>query len=231
MKLPQNSKQILLKLYNTKLLQSITLIIILVFLVSLGLNKLNLKQIEIFSNFPSLLFLLSIIIQTMIFLTPIMIDKNPDLGFKKFSIKKTILAILVGYISFIFIAVLVQLSGLSLPGFGQQESYLPLFGDDKFSIASSIISTVILASIGEELLFRGYLFSKISTEFNQNIAILLTSLAFATFHLQFNVIIPLFILGLIIGNIRKYTNSVIPAIIFHSINNGLALYVSYNLPT
>ncbi len=90
------------------------------------------------------------------------------------------------------------------------------------------LAIVIIAPIGEEVLFRGF-FQQFLEKYWKDItkAILVTSLFFAIIHMNTYWLIQIYILGVFLGYLSWKTNSIIPSIILHSINNGTAMILSF----
>ncbi|NOZ03674.1 MAG: CPBP family intramembrane metalloprotease [FCB group bacterium] len=95
-----------------------------------------------------------------------------------------------------------------------------------------ILAIVVIAPLGEEMLFRGFL-QKFLEEYWKDItrAILVTSMFFALIHLNPYWVIQIYLLGMILGYLAWRTGSVIPSFILHGINNGLALILNSAPPT
>lgn len=91
----------------------------------------------------------------------------------------------------------------------------------------AFIALVVLAPIFEELIFRGWLFSKLRKELKLIPAILLTSLLFGLMHGQWNVGINVFALSLFLCGLREYTGNIYASILLHMIKNGIAFYFMY----
>tara|TARA_B100000902_G_scaffold356641_1_gene370456 strand:- start:785 stop:1576 length:792 start_codon:yes stop_codon:yes gene_type:complete len=89
------------------------------------------------------------------------------------------------------------------------------------------LAVVIVAPIGEEILFRGFL-QKFLEEHWKDItrAVLVTSLFFAMIHFNPFWTIQIYLLGVVLGFLSWKTKSVIPSIILHSLNNGTAYILS-----
>lgn len=89
------------------------------------------------------------------------------------------------------------------------------------------LAVVIVAPIGEEILFRGFL-QKFLEEHWKDItrAILITSLFFAMIHFNPFWTIQIYLLGVVLGFLSWKTKSVIPSILLHSLNNGSAYILS-----
>jgi len=89
------------------------------------------------------------------------------------------------------------------------------------------LAVVVVAPIGEEILFRGFL-QKFLEEYWKDItrAVLVTSLFFAMIHFNPFWTIQIYLLGVVLGFLSWKTKSVIPSIILHSLNNGTAYILS-----
>ena len=97
--------------------------------------------------------------------------------------------------------------------------------ENPFSFALLIITIVIIAPIGEELLFRGFLQNSLEKIWNDvTRAILFSSLFFAVIHFNPFWIIQIYFLGVLLGFLAWKTNSIIPCIIFHVIINATSLF-------
>ncbi len=89
------------------------------------------------------------------------------------------------------------------------------------------LAVVIVAPVGEEIVFRGFL-QKFLESYWKDItrAVLVTSLFFAMIHFNPYWTIQIYLLGVALGFLAWKTKSVIPSIILHSINNGVAYLLS-----
>ena len=108
------------------------------------------------------------------------------------------------------------------------ESFLQLEAmltpENPLSMIILIITIVILAPVGEELLFRGFLQKFLENQWGDvTKAILISSLFFAAIHFNPYWLIQIYFLGVLLGYIAWKTSSVIPAIIFHMVINGSSL--------
>ncbi len=113
---------------------------------------------------------------------------------------------------------------------------IPLFwgGNDTFNFASvldiavALIATVLIASVAEEIIFRGYLLNAfLEKGYKKVTAITLSALVFASVHIPFG---PGFILYIIVwALIPTYLylkfKSLYPAILFHALNNAVAYLI------
>jgi len=89
------------------------------------------------------------------------------------------------------------------------------------------LAVVIVAPIGEEIVFRGFL-QKFLENYWKDItrAVLITSLFFAMIHFNPFWTIQIYLLGVILGFLAWKTKSVIPSILLHIVNNGSAFVLT-----
>jgi membrane protease YdiL (CAAX protease family) len=115
-----------------------------------------------------------------------------------------------------------------------QAAQFPLFRGDYLGQVLFFVGAAVLAPIGEETLFRGYVFNAIRQSFGARnwglpLAYLVSALLFAGVHVVsasqglIGLLVPLFLIGLLLAWAMHYTQSLIPGIIAHAINNGVAL--------
>lgn len=96
----------------------------------------------------------------------------------------------------------------------------------------NLFMVAVLASVGEELLFRGILLRVFNDMLkNVHVAVWLSAILFSIFHLQFFGFLPRLALGVIFGYLLVWSGSLWLPIIAHFVNNGAAVmvYYSYNL--
>lgn len=75
----------------------------------------------------------------------------------------------------------------------------------------------------EELLFRGYVQSRLTTRFSGAVGIFLTSIIFAVFHMDLVHSTAVFALGVWLGWIAWQSGSLFPAMLAHFVNNALSV--------
>jgi membrane protease YdiL (CAAX protease family) len=137
---------------------------------------------------------------------------------------------LAGYAAYLPIyfgvAILVQLIA---PGVDNGKSQDVGFGTDLglSGLAMAFITLVVLAPIGEEILFRGYMYGALKERTQKWMAAIVTSLVFGAAHLQFGDLLWMaaldtFILSLALIYLREKTNSLWPSILLHMIKNFVA---------
>jgi membrane protease YdiL (CAAX protease family) len=203
-----------------------TLVLSLIFAfinLDITLNALAYKSIGMLTIFS---------IQELILLIPLVYFLKTkkisyqELKLNKFKIGQAIKLIFFGFVAFMLINQAITFVSdyfsISIPGYGTQEQRLPLFGQDPLSIPVSFFILVLLAPLVEELLFRGFIYTKLRNSRKASSSIIISAAIFAGFHLEPEIFLPLFILGCIIGYIYEKSGSLWVPILFHLINNGLA---------
>tara|TARA_B100000029_G_scaffold203559_1_gene201668 strand:+ start:3496 stop:4110 length:615 start_codon:yes stop_codon:yes gene_type:complete len=101
------------------------------------------------------------------------------------------------------------------------------WGSGPVALGLAIISTVIIAPIAEELMFRGYLLDSIRKMHGDGVAVVISAIIFGLVHFEPYTIGMAAIGGLVYGYIRVRTGSLWPSIVGHMIWNGIALVVTY----
>ena len=90
-----------------------------------------------------------------------------------------------------------------------------------------LVAGAILAPIGEEIFFRGYLFTSLSKERRPIVAYGASSLLFAVVHFNLPALLPILVLGFGLAVARRVSGSLIAPIVAHGLNNLFALSVLY----
>tara|TARA_B100000700_G_scaffold322000_1_gene422532 strand:- start:2117 stop:2635 length:519 start_codon:yes stop_codon:yes gene_type:complete len=171
--------------------------------------------------------------QFILMLLPFKILKvsKQDIIPSKGSILKSLKYSVIGYLIFIFINLLLVISGLSeiLPGLGQQENIVDQLIKTNTDIYVIGFAICILAPIVEEITFRGYIYNKFKDNYGIISSSLFTSIIFAGIHFQFQVMSAMIILSLIIHWVYEKSGGLNGAITFHIINNTITFIVMSNL--
>jgi membrane protease YdiL (CAAX protease family) len=90
----------------------------------------------------------------------------------------------------------------------------------------AVVVVGVLAPIGEELFFRGYLQTQLRRVWSAGPAIMVTALAFGVIHGEPVHGVLAFALGLYLGLVRERAESVVPAMICHAANNSVSVVLS-----
>lgn len=122
--------------------------------------------------------------------------------------------------------ILLKLGGLELP----EQPVMQLFGRSSFGFGMAVLFVAVLAPIGEEVFFRGFVYTALRRRWGVGLGIVMSSVIFALFHVVPLLYVPMFIIGAILAVVFEYRKSLAPNIILHGLNNLLALVVLYGRP-
>ena len=98
---------------------------------------------------------------------------------------------------------------------------LVLNSDELIPLVFLLITTVVLAPVFEELVFRGVLLPVLVSKVGKLSGVLLSALIFALAHLSVGELPPLFILGIGLGLMRLSSGRLFPCALMHSLWNGV----------
>ena len=98
---------------------------------------------------------------------------------------------------------------------------LVLGSDEFFPLFLLLITTVFLAPVFEELVFRGILLPVLVSKVGKISGVLLSALIFALAHLSVGELPPLFVLGIGLGLMRLSSGRLFPCALMHSLWNGV----------
>jgi uncharacterized protein len=90
----------------------------------------------------------------------------------------------------------------------------------------AVVVVGVLAPVGEELFFRGYLQTRLRQVWSPGPAILVTALAFGVIHGEPVHGMLAFGLGLYLGLVTECAESVVPAVLCHAANNSVSVVLS-----
>ena len=94
------------------------------------------------------------------------------------------------------------------------------------SILFSFIIIALWGPLGEEVLFRGFIFPGLSGNMGVVRAAMVTSLLFAVLHFSIGLIVPFFVTGMLLTWLYYETGSIWTSFAAHAMQNALALSVS-----
>ena len=136
----------------------------------------------------------------------------------------------------VFAAALVALFS-TIPGFDPEQAQEVGFDTHLAGVDRMIafLVLVVIAPIAEEIIFRGWLYTKLknrlSKETTRSVSIALTaflvSLAFGIVHLQWNVGINVFAMSIVACALRELTGTIYAGILLHMLKNGIAFYMLF----
>jgi membrane protease YdiL (CAAX protease family) len=90
-----------------------------------------------------------------------------------------------------------------------------------------LLAVAVIAPITEEIFFRGYVFTALSTTRGLPIAFVTSGVLFAGSHLNAQALLPILVIGLGFCYLYWRTNSLVPSIVAHMLNNAVALTAFY----
>lgn len=96
----------------------------------------------------------------------------------------------------------------------------------KSIIVGSVLNTIFIAPIVEELLFRGVIFNNLNKYYSVNVAIIFTSLLFGLSH-ELGGIISSFVFGICMNILYIKTSNIMILIIAHFTNNLISQIIYY----
>lgn len=145
-----------------------------------------------------------------------------EVGLHKFNKRKVLPLILLGGATAFFVSCVLSL--LPLPE-SLMESYMESSqGLLSGSLAVMILSTVIVAPIVEEVVFRGLILSRLKKSMNVWVAIVISSLLFALMHGQLLWSTYTFFLGMLLVIIAERLNTIGASIILHMAFNLVGVF-------
>lgn len=101
--------------------------------------------------------------------------------------------------------------------------------DTPLSFLLIILAVVIIAPIGEEVLFRGFLQQYLEICYKDiTKAVITTSIIFTIIHFNPFWMLQIYLMGAALGFLTWRTGSIIPSIFIHMLNNGLAIFSRFN---
>jgi membrane protease YdiL (CAAX protease family) len=110
-----------------------------------------------------------------------------------------------------------------------QSEQFPVVQGDYFGQIMLFVAAAIIAPIGEEIFFRGYVFNALRQDLGPVIAIILSAVVFSLVHFGgategvIALLIPILFGGILLALASHLTESLVPCIIAHAMNNGLSM--------
>ncbi|MBE3086288.1 MAG: CPBP family intramembrane metalloprotease [Bacteroidetes bacterium] len=199
------------------------------------LSMLNEKQLINLnsSNISNLSFSIFYAIQTLLMLGVVWFfaiywrgASIKDLGFRYYSILKTIWytfisLLFIFLISFLYILALKSIFGIEAPPSKIDE----LVANRNISSNILIIVTAVVAPFCEEIYFRGFLYPAFRKNFGVLIALFLSSFLFSLAHLELYSFIPLMVFGWLLAYIYEKTKSIFTVIFLHAVYNLILISI------
>lgn len=90
---------------------------------------------------------------------------------------------------------------------------------------------VVFAPLGEEFLFRGYIYPVMRRFGHPVFAIFFSGLLFSFFHFNMYALLPLFLFGMVLAYLYEVTGSIWAPMVAHGLFNGVSVVMSYAIKT
>ena len=97
-----------------------------------------------------------------------------------------------------------------------------LVADSPLAVALLIFTIAVVAPIGEEIAYRGMLYSALQRRWSATVAVIFSSIIFAALHFEPQRFPILLGLGLALGELRRRTDSTSATIVAHMLINSVA---------
>jgi len=155
-------------------------------------------------------------------------------GLKRGLKLETLAWAVLAYVSTIIVVILLSVAQYEtliqwlFVGAEKQESIQELQESGSAAVYLKVIlMAVIMAPIGEEFLYRGYLNPVMERFCGKHFAIILMGLLFAVCHGKVYPLLPLFVFGIILGYLYDQTKTIWAPILCHALFNGTTVLMTY----
>ena len=157
-----------------------------------------------------------------------------ELGFARRMLEwKDVGLALLGAVVYLFVAVVLLSIARSIPGFDSSQAqdigFTHIYGTER---VIAFVVLVMLTPVFEEVIFRGFLYSKLKPIIRHWwIAAVVVSALFGLAHMQWNVAIDVFVLSMVACYLRELTGSIWAGIILHCLKNLIAFIALFFVST
>jgi membrane protease YdiL (CAAX protease family) len=103
----------------------------------------------------------------------------------------------------------------------QQTVEILRHAESLFGRIASGIATILIAPVGEEIIFRGILYPWAKRRFSQPLALWGTAILFGAIHLNLSSFLPLTLLAVLLVWLYEFTGNLLAPIMVHCIFNGV----------
>ena len=129
---------------------------------------------------------------------------------------------------YILMLYLSWLLSLLFPGSAESaDSTLDSIWEGK-SLFIVLFTSALIPAICEEFAFRGFLFGTLKNKYKPLTAILWTGAIFGLYHMNLVKALVVGFLGCVLAYAVKKSGSIIVSILMHFLNNGIAIWISFN---
>ncbi|KAM3395571.1 putative membrane peptidase YdiL [Capsicum galapagoense] len=95
------------------------------------------------------------------------------------------------------------------------------------SMASCILVYCVITPLLEEIVYRGFFLTRLSSTMKWQQAVIVSSVVFSAVHFSAENFIQLFIIGLILGSSYCWSGNLRSSVVIHSLYNALTLLITY----
>jgi sodium transport system permease protein len=92
----------------------------------------------------------------------------------------------------------------------------------------TLLVAAVVAPVCEEIVFRGVLLTGFLQRYRPPLAILVSSVLFGVSHMVPQQMVTTTLLGIVLGIIATRTGSILPSMAFHSLHNGMVIYLGHS---
>jgi hypothetical protein len=133
--------------------------------------------------------------------------------------------LLISATGFVFFMIGLVVVSRQLEAAGDAAFLREVVSSARDAIPLVIVALTIAAPVGEELVFRGFLYRTLELRFGAVVAVVATALGWASLHIQYSLtgIMVVFAGGLFLGAVRRYSGSLYLTMVLHALWNGVAL--------
>ena len=104
------------------------------------------------------------------------------------------------------------------------ETYLDRLGNIMAAGGWMMFTSIVIAPIMEEILFRGILQDALMRKYGVFVGILIASAVFGIVHIIPQQVVNAFMIGIVLGYIYYLTGALLPVILIHCINNAISYF-------
>lgn len=104
------------------------------------------------------------------------------------------------------------------------ETYLDRLGNIMAAGGWMMFTSIVIAPIMEEILFRGILQEALMRKYGVFVGILIASAVFGIVHIIPQQVVNAFMIGIVLGYIYYRTGALLPVILIHCINNAISYF-------
>lgn len=169
-----------------------------------------------FNEFLSKNYIYLVLTMGLVFIP--LLSKNYKHKDSSLKLKPTIICIVVGIsLSIIYNTIIYYLNSLC--------HFTNLY-DGNINILSSIVGTVLIGPVIEELIFRGLIYNELKEKYPVMKSILITTILFAIMHANIVQVIYTFAMGFIFIYVYEKTNNLKSSILLHMASNLTTTFIS-----